>query len=93
MDWTLNQAHYLLQATDQPGVLRVHLDTVTPGFETFLADVDGQGRKLVASVFTWKLHAGRNSLRVLPRNKAGREGIESRIVLDFKVPVQPIRGL
>ena len=83
IEWTLNQARYVLEATATPGVVRVHLDTVTPGFDTFLADVDGKGRKPVAPVFTWKLHEGENRLEVLPRNIAGREGISSWITLRY----------
>ncbi len=82
--WTLNQAHYVLEATPTPGELRVHLDTETPGFEGFLADVDGGGRQAVPAVFIWKLKPGENRLEVLPRNKAAREGIVSYIVLDYR---------
>ncbi|CAN5401509.1 hypothetical protein BH23VER1_BH23VER1_12670 [soil metagenome] len=83
-DWTLNQAHYVLEATKTPGELRVHLDTETPGFETFLAAVDGGGKRPVASGFLWKLQAGPNRLEVLPRNSAGREGISSWIVVEYE---------
>src|SRR5262249_10891360 len=31
-NWTLNQAHIVLEPTTTAGELRVHLDTVTPGF-------------------------------------------------------------
>jgi len=81
-EWTLNQAHYTLEATGTPGELRVHLDTQTPGFDTFVADLDGAGPKPVPSGFIWKLHAGKNRLEVRPRNIAGREGIPSRVVLE-----------
>ena len=81
-EWTLNQAHYVLEATGEPDVFRVHLDTVTPGFDTFLAGVDGGEKKPVPAVFRWKLHPGTNRLEVCPRNKAGREGISSWIVLN-----------
>jgi hypothetical protein len=83
-EWTLNQACLALEATDTPGAIRVHLDTETPGFETFLAEVDGQGKKAVASGFVWKLHAGKNRLEVLPRNKGSREGIASQVVLEYR---------
>ncbi len=81
-EWTLNQAHYTLEATATPGEIRVHLDTHTPGFATFLADIDGKGKQPVTSGFLWKLHSGTNRLEVWPRNDAGREGIVSRVVLD-----------
>jgi transglutaminase-like putative cysteine protease len=81
-EWTLNQARFTLEATAAPGELRVHFDTETPGFDTFLADIDGTGAKVVQSGFVWKLHAGKNRLDVRPRNGAGREGIASRVVIE-----------
>ncbi len=81
-EWTLNQARFTLEATPTPGEVCVHLDTETPGFDAFLADVDGAGPKPVASGFVWKLHAGKNRLEVRPRNVAGREGITSRVTLE-----------
>jgi hypothetical protein len=80
-EWSLNQAHLTLEATATPGDLRVHLDTETPGFDTFLATLDGKPARPVASGFVWKLHAGKNTLEVQPRNVAGREGIPSRVVI------------
>jgi hypothetical protein len=82
-EWTLNQAHYVLEAGDKPGVLRVHLDTETPSFDTYLAEMDSGAKKPVPAVFTWKLHRGTNLLNVRPRNRAGREGIASWITLDY----------
>ena len=82
-EWTLNQAHYALEPGREPGVFRVHLDTETPSFETFLAEIDGGEKKSVASGFSWNLHPGKNLLRVRPRNVAGREGIPSWIVLEY----------
>jgi hypothetical protein len=82
-EWTLNQAHYVLEPDKAPGIFRVHLDTETPSFETFLAEIDAGEKKSVASVFTWTLHPGKNQLRVRPRNVAGREGIPSWIALEY----------
>ena len=82
-EWTLNQAHFMLEPRSTPGEIRVHLDTETPGFETFLAEVDGGAKHAVGEVFPWKLHPGRNRLKVLPRNNAGREGIASSLELDM----------
>jgi len=81
-EWTLNQAHMTLEATVTPGEVRVHLDTETPGFETFLAATDGRAAERVASGFVWKFHSGKNHLDVRPRNVLGREGIASRVTLD-----------
>jgi transglutaminase-like putative cysteine protease len=81
-EWTLNQARFTLEADGAPGRLKVHLDTQTPGFDTFLADIDGKAARPVTSGFIWQLHPGRNRLEVRPRNIAGREGITSRVVID-----------
>jgi hypothetical protein len=82
-EWTLNQAHFALEPTSTPGEFRVHLDTETPGFETFLAEIDGGEKSPVGAIFPWKLHAGRNRLKVWPRNNAGRDGIASWIDLEM----------
>jgi hypothetical protein len=82
-EWTLNQAHYVLEPSQTPGVFRVHLDTETPSFETFLAEIDTGEKKSVAPGFTWMLHPGKNELRVRPRNVEGREGILSWVALEY----------
>ena len=83
-EWTLNQAHYVLEPAAKPGTLRVHLDTETPSFETFLAEIDAGEKKPVRSGFTWTLHPGKNHLRVRPRNVVGSEGINSWIALEYR---------
>jgi hypothetical protein len=83
-EWTLNQAHFVLEPGLAAGSLRVHLDTETPSLETFLAEIDGGAKKRVSSGFAWTLHPGTNRLQVRPRNVAGREGIPSSIVLEYK---------
>jgi hypothetical protein len=85
----LIQAHYVLEATGTPGELRVHLDTETPGFQTFLADINGKGKSPIPPAFTWTLHEGSNRLRVLPRNKAQTDGIASRVVAANRVEDSP----
>ncbi|MGA2662251.1 MAG: transglutaminase-like domain-containing protein [Verrucomicrobiota bacterium] len=82
--WTLNQAHYALEPGKEPGAFRVYMDTETPSFETFLAEIDAGEKKTASSGFTWTLHPGKNHLRVRPRNVSGREGIPSWIALDYQ---------
>jgi hypothetical protein len=82
-EWTLNQAHYVLEPGKAPGIFRVHLDTETSSFQTFLVEIDAGEKKSVASGFTWTLHPGKNQMCVRPRNVAGREGIPSWIVLEY----------
>ena len=85
-EWTLNQAAYTLEATDTAGEVRVHLDTQTPGFDTFVAEIDDSGIRPVRSGFVWKLRSGVNRLRVRPRNIAAGQGIASWVVLDYQAP-------
>jgi len=83
-NWTLNQAHLTLEASTTEGALHIHVDTETPGFDTFLASIDGGEFKPVAADFTWKLKPGKNRLEVRPRNIAGRDGISSVVVVEQK---------
>jgi hypothetical protein len=82
-EWTLNQVHYVLEPEEKPGTLRVHLDTETPGFASFLAEIDSGEKKPVSSGFARTLCPGVNRLRVQPRNVSGKEGIPSWIVLEY----------
>ena len=82
-EWTLNQAYYHLEATRNVGELRVHLATVTPGFATFVVETDALAAQAVESGFLWKLHPGENVLKVVSQNKAGRNGNEHGVKLQF----------
>jgi len=82
-DWTLNQAHIALTGSESPGELHVELDTVTPGFETFLVTIDEQPAERSNASFLWKLHPGRNRLEAVPQNIVGREGVRSWIVMEY----------
>lgn len=87
-EWTLNQAHVWLGATKEPGVLRVHLETQTPSFESFIAQIDNEKSQRISSGWLWKLRKGKNRLRVYPRNVAGREGIPTDIALKSLIPTR-----
>ena len=80
--WTLNQSRIDLEATSTPSELRVHLDTVTPSFDMFVAKLDDGEWQKVSSGFSWKLHTGKNRLEVKSRNTAGREGAASYVVIE-----------
>jgi hypothetical protein len=56
---------------------------VTPGFDAFLAEIDGADAQPVESAFWWRLHAGVNRLAVRPKNIAGRDGITSFVELNY----------
>jgi hypothetical protein len=81
-EWTVNQVRIILEASETPGEFRVHLDTETPGLQTFIADIDGGGPKPVSPGFVWKLHPGKNRLEVRTRNAAGRAGPASGLVVE-----------
>ncbi len=74
----LNRAELFLGETRQPGVLQVELDSATPGFETFLIQVDGKGWNAHPEpALEWHLHEGLNQLRAKVRNSVGVCGPES----------------
>jgi hypothetical protein len=81
-EWPLNRAHLVLEPLAAPGEVRGHLDSNTPGLDTYLAARAGGTPQAVDAVFTGKLHAGANRLSVVPRNRAGREGSESWIEVE-----------
>ena len=82
-EWTLNQAHFALEPSSTRGEFRVHLDTETPGFYAFMAEIDEGDKSRVTAIFPWKLRPGHNRLKVWPRNNAGRDGIASWIDLEM----------
>ena len=84
LEWTLNQAHLTLEATDKPGELLVHVETVTPSLEAIYARFDNDANQVVGQHFLWKLHAGVNRLEATPRNRAGRLGIPSQVVVELQ---------
>jgi hypothetical protein len=81
-EWTLNAVRAWLEASS-PGELRVHLETVTPGFQGFSVSLDGNPGPSDPA-FAWKLRKGRNTLEARARNGAGREGPPSRVALEFR---------
>ncbi|MEQ8789051.1 MAG: transglutaminase-like domain-containing protein [Pirellulaceae bacterium] len=83
-EWTLNRPHLTIEPIAAPGQVRVHIDSNTPGLAHYLAAIDDGSPQPVEPVFTWKLRPGGNRLRVVPKNKGGREGIASWIELDYQ---------
>jgi hypothetical protein len=80
-DWTINQAQLTLEATAAPGEVVVHLDTETPGFDAFVAQFDDGPQRTITSGERWQLRPGANRLRVQVRNRAGRTGPASSVVI------------
>lgn len=81
-EWTLNHAQIVLEATETPGEIRVHLDSVTPGFETYLASWNDEPEHEVGSVSAHQLKPGKNRLTVVPRNIRGQRGSPTFVELD-----------
>ena len=78
----LNQSELTVSETEQPGVLRVDVDTLTPCFETFLVRTDnGEWHEHPTSSFEWVLHEGLNRLWVRIRNTVGVPGPESSVAI------------
>lgn len=81
-DWSVNQVHITLEPTNTKGEFRVHCDTETPGFETFVAMIDAGDATPVKTGFSWKLKPGKNRVEVRSRNITGRDGAASWIELE-----------
>lgn len=82
-EWTLNHAHIVLEPLEEPGELRVHLDSGTPELESYQARIGDGPQEPVEATFRWSLQEGINRLTVTPRNTAGRSGIPSWVELFF----------
>lgn len=83
-DWTLNEVSYHCQALEQPGTLRVHLDTVTPGFSHYLVEQDAGRSEVRQQSFIWRLQQGMNEARVRAVNVLGRAGHPQTISLEYR---------
>lgn len=78
--WTINRVAMDLQGR-APRTITVNLDTCTPNFEAFEANIDGRPWARVRSGFGWKLHGGTNALLVRAVNHFGVRGPVSRVIL------------
>lgn len=71
------------EEADAQVCIEIFFNTITPNFAHFSIKID-EGEPFLTNKynFSWHLHKGNNSLRVIPINKFGRPGIESSIVLE-----------
>ena len=83
INWTINQVRFDATVTDRPGAIAMQMGTVTPFFDTFLINVDGQGWKESARSFGWQLHPGRNRVEMRIRNTSGVQGPASFLELEM----------
>lgn len=80
-EWTLNQTHVVLEATNDPGKLRVHFETNTPSLDGVFVTINKQDEQQVMSPFVWSLQSGMNRLNLVPRNTAGRNGVHTYVLV------------
>ncbi len=78
---TLNQTRYTIEQSEEPQALEVYLETDTPRFACYLAQVDRGLWEEKPDRFGWPLHEGLNTLQVRSRNSAGVEGIISSVAV------------
>jgi transglutaminase-like putative cysteine protease len=83
-NWTINQVRFDVSAGEKPGTLQVQMGTVTPAFETFLTNADGQGWREAGGKVAWELRPGKNRLEMRARNDAGVEGPVSHVEVEYQ---------
>lgn len=82
----LNQAKVFLNETDQPGLLRVDVDTYVPGgMDDLLVRVNGDEWETAGGDVSWywSLNSGRNTIEVRTRNVSGVLGPVSHIDVSY----------
>lgn len=84
LEWTINQVRFAASWGDRSGLLDLQLGTVTPNFDTYLVNVDGQGWKKCDGKVAWELHAGRNRIELRVRNTSGVQGPVSHVEVEYK---------
>jgi hypothetical protein len=77
----MNTAHVNLLTPDESGNAVIGLTTDMPGFERFLASQDAAEDKTIPAVYVWKLHGGRNEVRLRAQNTRGVKGPATQIVV------------
>jgi len=79
-NYPLNQSDLTVSEYEQPGILRVDVDTYTPCFETFVVRFDNaEWEEISGTSFEWRLHEGLNELFVRTRNTVGVLGPASYV--------------
>ena len=85
-EWPLNEvlvSFEMVSLPQEPVVLRVSFETLTPNFKHFRLEIDGAVRETLESALTWNLHAGTNSLKICTVNDVGRQGFMSEFALEY----------
>ena len=71
MYWSINQVSFVLEMEEEPGSIRVYLETITPDFSGFLVNIDGSGWTERDKTFIWRLHEGINHMAVRSETTSG----------------------
>ncbi|MCK4343956.1 MAG: hypothetical protein KAX05_01625, partial [Bacteroidales bacterium] len=80
----LNQAQIFLSETNQKSILKVEVNTFTPGFETFLVSIDnGEWFAGENATWKWKLKAGMNKIEIRVKTIQGVLGPVSCIQVTY----------
>ncbi|CAN5367675.1 hypothetical protein BH10PLA2_BH10PLA2_21760 [soil metagenome] len=66
------------------GVVRVELGNTMSFFREYRISIDDGPAKSTATPLTWKLHAGRNRLHVVPVDEFGKTGAANTVVLEYQ---------
>jgi len=80
----LNQAEVFLNETSQPGVLKIEVNTHTPGFQSLLVKTDDENwTEQNSLIWNWKLRAGMNRIEIRTKTKEGILGPVSCMRVTF----------
>lgn len=89
---TLGRVEYTATYGKKEGEIDVQMITVTPNFETFEVNINGQGWQSSPKDFIWKLRpSALNRLEMRTRNTAGKVGKSSELELfwHYREPFKP----
>ncbi len=85
-EWPLNEVRVDLRKISvqgEPFVMRAAFSTLTPNFNRYLLEIDGETVPVDSDVFIWKLKEGTNSLKVSSINDCGRRGFPGEFVIKY----------
>lgn len=89
---TLNRVEYTATYDKTEGQININMITVTPNFETFEINIDGQGWQPSNDSYTWQLRpAALNKVEMRTRNSGGAIGKPSSLTLfwHYREPFKP----
>ena len=78
----INTAHVKILRPIGKDSVEIWLDTLTPGFATFAASTEGKNFEHIRPRHQWKIHSGKNEIRLVSINRRGVRGPETRIEVE-----------